>query len=156
MPDALILAMRAADCIHIETELASRVAFLIGDYAHFLADASSLRDRLNCLVELHGREVIARWNAAIEAGDWTTLVADLLQNHYDPAYSKSMPKNYTTRAAPLAATTAIQATGNGVDAVWVSGRKDKPECTFQPSIAALARQASSPKKKPAVTNHQAP
>ena len=94
VPDALILAMRAADCIHIETELASRVAFLIRDYAHFLADASSLRDRLNCLVELHGRDVIARWNAAIEAGDWTTLVADLLQNHYDPAYNKSMPKNY--------------------------------------------------------------
>ena len=35
-----------------------------------------------------------------------------------------------------------------MDAVWVSGREDKPERTFQPSIAALARQARSPKKNP--------
>ena len=102
VPDALINAMRAADCVHIEAGLDARVQFLIGDYAHFLQDAASLKERLACLVELHGREVISRWNTAIEAGDWAALVADLLQNHYDPAYRKSMPKNYLRYDAALA------------------------------------------------------
>jgi len=94
VPDALIAAMRAAPCVHIETDLAQRVQFLIGDYAHFLGDPSLLKDRLGCLLQLHGHETITRWNASIDSGDWPTLVADLLKNHYDPAYRKSMPKNY--------------------------------------------------------------
>jgi tRNA 2-selenouridine synthase len=94
VPDALIAAMRASACVHIETDLEQRVQFLIGDYAHFLTDTALLKDRLACLVELHGREVIGRWNASIDSRDWPALVSDLLQNHYDPAYRKSMPKNY--------------------------------------------------------------
>jgi tRNA 2-selenouridine synthase len=101
VPDALITAMRASSCVHIETELAQRVQFLIGDYAHFLTDAVLLKDRLGCLVELHGREVIARWDDCIDRQDWTALVTDLLQNHYDPAYRKSMPKNYRRYAEAL-------------------------------------------------------
>lgn len=102
VPDALILAMRSADCVHIETDIDARVQFLIRDYAHFLQDAATLKDRLDCLIELHGREVIERWNKAIDAADWSALVADLLQNHYDPAYRKSMPKNYQRYAQATA------------------------------------------------------
>ena len=94
VPDALIAAMRAAACVHIETELEQRVQFLIGDYAHFLNDTTALKSRLGCLVDLHGKAVISRWNHNIDSGDWPALVADLLQNHYDLAYRKSMPKNY--------------------------------------------------------------
>lgn len=94
VPEALISAMRAAACIHIETDLAQRVQFLIGDYAHFLSDATTLKARLACLVDLHGRQVLDRWKRNIDCGEWAALVADLLENHYDIAYRKSMPKNY--------------------------------------------------------------
>jgi tRNA 2-selenouridine synthase len=113
VPDALITAMRASPCVHIETDLSQRVQFLIGDYAHFLTDTTLLKDRLACLVELHGREVIARWNSSIESRDWPALVTDLLQNHYDPAYRKSMPKNYQ-RYAEAAVITPQELTPEGI------------------------------------------
>jgi tRNA 2-selenouridine synthase len=94
VPDALIAAMRASPCVQIDSALAQRVHFLISDYAHFLEDKPSLKGRLDCLVELHGKEVIARWNDLVDRADWPALVADLLENHYDIAYRKSMPKNY--------------------------------------------------------------
>ena len=30
----------------------------------------------------------------MHGGDWRALVADLLDNHYDPAYRRSMFRNY--------------------------------------------------------------
>jgi len=29
-----------------------------------------------------------------ERGDWSGLVAQLLEGHYDPAYLRSLPRNY--------------------------------------------------------------
>jgi tRNA 2-selenouridine synthase len=94
VPDALLETMRAAGCIRVEASLEARVRFLIEEYRHFLADPAALKARLDCLVALHGREVIGRWRAAADRGEWETLVADLLENHYDPAYRKSTHRNY--------------------------------------------------------------
>jgi tRNA 2-selenouridine synthase len=94
VPDSLLETMRAAECIRIEAPVAARVQFLIDEYRHFLADPSTLKAQLDCLVALHGREVIARWRAAADRGEWEALVADLLENHYDPAYRRSTHRNY--------------------------------------------------------------
>ena len=94
VPDALLETMRAAECIRIEAPADARVRFLIDEYGHFLADPATLKAQLDCLVALHGREVIGRWRAAADRGEWPALVADLLENHYDPAYRKSTHRNY--------------------------------------------------------------
>jgi len=94
VPDALLETMRAAECIRVEAPVEARVQFLIDEYRHFLADPAALKMQLDCLVALHGREVIGRWQAAADRGEWTALVADLLENHYDPAYRRSTHKNY--------------------------------------------------------------
>jgi len=94
VPDALLETMRAAECIRIEAPTEARVRFLIEEYGHFLADPATLKAQLDCLVALHGREVIGRWRAAADRGEWPALVADLLENHYDPAYRKSTHRNY--------------------------------------------------------------
>ena len=57
-------ACARADCIRIEAPVEARVAFLIEEYRHFLADPAALKAQLDCLVALHGREVIGRWQAA--------------------------------------------------------------------------------------------
>ena len=94
VPDALLDAMRGAECIRVDTPQALRVELLKDEYAHFLADAPALSARLAHLVPLHGRRTIERWAAAAAAGDWDTLVAELLVSHYDPTYARSMARNF--------------------------------------------------------------
>jgi tRNA 2-selenouridine synthase len=94
VPDALLEMMRAAVCVRVEAPLEARVRFLIDEYRHFLGDPAALKAQLDCLAALHGRDVIARWRGAADRGEWSALVADLLESHYDPAYRRSTARNY--------------------------------------------------------------
>jgi len=75
------------------------------DYAHFTVDPASLNMQLECLTSLYGREKITGWQALAERGDIEALVADLLRNHYDPAYLRSIQRNFSCVAE--AATVAL-------------------------------------------------
>ena len=99
VPEALILAMRASPCVRIEADVPSRVAFLLDDYGHFLADPDALKAQLDCLVALYGRETIDAWKALADRGAFAELVGALLTDHYDPAYRRSMDRNYAGLAA---------------------------------------------------------
>jgi len=94
VPSALLERMREGRCIVVQAPVAERVRFLIAEYRHFLEDPRGLKARLECLTSLHGHEVIERWLARVEARAWDELVADLLLNHYDPAYRRSTLRNY--------------------------------------------------------------
>ena len=95
LADALLLRMRASPCVLIEAPLAERVAFLIEEYGHFLGDPQDLKTKLACLAGLHSKETIVRWMGEVDERQWDVLVADLLQNHYDPAYRRATLKNFT-------------------------------------------------------------
>lgn len=97
-PDALLASMRSSPCINLEADLAVRVALLREEYAHFLADPGALGRQLDCLLPLQGRERIETWKAQAAAGQWDSLVAGLLQQHYDPAYARSLGRNYPQAA----------------------------------------------------------
>ena len=94
VPDVLIERMRASECIRLEAGQRERVALLREDYAHFEARPGALLEKLECLAPLHGNERIAHWKSLLDAGKWDELVRDLLENHYDPAYRKSLFRNY--------------------------------------------------------------
>ena len=94
LPDALLDAMRAASCIVLDTPDALRVALLKEEYAHFLADPALLATRLSGLLQLFGRTTLDHWSAAAAAGDWDTVVGELLVRHYDPMYTRSIAKNF--------------------------------------------------------------
>jgi tRNA 2-selenouridine synthase len=96
--DALLGAMRAAPCVRLHTPQTVRVQMLKEDYEHFLSDPEALCDRLSRLVELHGRKVIERWREAAHAGDFDTLVDELLVRHYDPTYARSIEVNFPRSA----------------------------------------------------------
>jgi tRNA 2-selenouridine synthase len=44
---------------------------------------------------LLGHEVIKRWNEWIQAGETPKVVTELLALHYDPAYTRSIARNFT-------------------------------------------------------------
>lgn len=94
VPDALIERMRASPCIRLEASDSTRVALLREDYAHFESRREALAEKLDCLRNLHGAERIDGWKSALAAGEWDRLVHDLLESHYDPAYRKSLSRNY--------------------------------------------------------------
>jgi len=94
VPDVLLQCMRASSCIAVEAPVTERVQFLIREYQHFLSDPAWLKAQLLRLTQLHSRETVERWIKAIDASQWESLVADLLELHYDPAYRKSTNNNY--------------------------------------------------------------
>jgi tRNA 2-selenouridine synthase len=94
VPDALIERMRAAHCVRIELPLVERVRLLRDEYMHFEADPQALFAQLDCLAPLHGRERIESWKELARRGQWEALVERLLVEHYDPAYLRSIRRNF--------------------------------------------------------------
>lgn len=94
VPEALLASMRASPCLRVDLDTASRVALLEDEYAHFLADPAELNAKLAHLKLLVGQATLDRWAALANGGDFDALVADLLETHYDPTYSRGMMRNY--------------------------------------------------------------
>ena len=94
VPESLLATMRGAPCIRLELPRARRVELLKREYAHFLADPAALNARLERLVPLHGKKAVEEWSAAASAGDWDRVIAQLLDLHYDPAYTRSIGRNF--------------------------------------------------------------
>lgn len=95
VPDALMETMRASPCIALDLPQAKRVQLLMHEYAHFITDPASLNTQLDCLTHLYGREKITGWQALATGGEIETLVDALLRNHYDPAYLRSIQRNFS-------------------------------------------------------------
>ena len=94
VPEHLMEKMRASPCIALELSAESRVQLLMEDYAHFVEQPHLLSVQLDHLLTLHGREKIKRWHAMAESGELTNLVHELLTEHYDPAYLRSIQRNF--------------------------------------------------------------
>jgi tRNA 2-selenouridine synthase len=119
VPDDLIERMRAARCFRLEADTPTRVALLMQDYAHFVRRPGELAEKLDCLRSLHGAGRIDGWKEQLRAGAWEGLVRDLLESHYDPAYRRSLLRNY--RDAETATPVAVE--GIGREAFGALARK---------------------------------
>lgn len=109
VPEALIAAMWAGTPLVLEATLPVRVTLLKEDYAHFLHNPALLSAQLDCLVDLHGRDVIAHWQTLVREQRWDDLTEALLARHYDPSYSRAIHKHYATLAsAPVVTATDTQ------------------------------------------------
>jgi tRNA 2-selenouridine synthase len=90
----MIEALRAAPCLFIDAPVSARVEFLLRDYEHYLADPQGLSARLGHLKGLQSNETLARWQELVDAGNFRTLVTELLELHYDPLYQRSQSHNF--------------------------------------------------------------
>jgi tRNA 2-selenouridine synthase len=94
VPDAVMERMRASPCISLMLSRPNRVRLLMEDYQHFTADPQALNDQLDHLVQLHGRATIDAWHEMANGGRMPELVDQLLVLHYDPAYLRSIDRNF--------------------------------------------------------------
>ena len=106
-PEILLARMRGSKCLNLMADLPVRVALLKEEYAHFLTSPGSLHPQLDCLLEVRGKDTVNRWKEMADAAHWDELVAQLLIEHYDPAYNRSLGKNYRLASgAPVLVLTA--------------------------------------------------
>lgn len=103
VPERLMERMRISHCIELVASDSTRVALLREEYAHLIANPALLFQKLDCLTALHSAERIHAWKAAANAQQWDQFVQEMLVQHYDPAYERSMFQNYVEAkaAAPL-------------------------------------------------------
>ena len=99
VPDRLLEAMRGSDCIRLEVPLPARIRLLRAEYQHLERDRAALHAQLDCLTALHGRHKVAQWKQLANDDDWDAVVERLLLEHYDPAYRKSIDRNFARAAS---------------------------------------------------------
>lgn len=99
VPEALLQHMREQGrTVQLELPEHARVALLLEEYAHFADDVPAFCRLLDVLTELQGKARVQSWQALAQAGDWATLFARLMAEHYDPLYDRSTRRNFETLA----------------------------------------------------------
>ena len=95
VPDALLAAMRGAELRprRVAAAAARRAAQGASTRISSPTMARSAL-RLEPLVPVHGKKTVERWIGAAQAGDFDTLVDELLVLHYDPTYARSIGSNF--------------------------------------------------------------
>ena len=98
VPDALTNAMWGSECVVLEATMALRVGLLKEEYSHFIERPETLIASLERLIPLHGDAAVEKWKECSQAGAWDELTEDLLQRHYDPAYTRAITSHYPASA----------------------------------------------------------
>ena len=94
LPDGLLDVMRDALCVRLETAAPLRVMHIAADYAHLIRDHDELTRALAPLKALHGAKTLEHWRSLAESDQHEALIAELLERHYDPIYSRSIERNF--------------------------------------------------------------
>lgn len=96
LPDALMTAMVSARRVHIAPPCHARVDYLISDYADLINNPDILHERLTALRSMHAREKLDQWSRWVDTQNWSELVMDLLNAHYDPLYTRGRKRTSFT------------------------------------------------------------
>lgn len=78
----------------IQLPLEARVQGLLAEYSHLINHPEILKAQLAHLKARHGHKKLNQWLSLIDTQQWQELVKDLLETHYDPAYTHSIQGHY--------------------------------------------------------------
>jgi tRNA 2-selenouridine synthase len=94
VPSPLLETMHGARLYSLSAPMAERVALWREDYGHFERDLDAMMIRLRFLRPLIGGEEFGRWESLAAERRAPELFQRLMEAHYDPAYARSIGKNY--------------------------------------------------------------
>jgi tRNA 2-selenouridine synthase len=94
LPKVLWEKLSQSPCIEINLPIEKRVQALLSSYHHFTTNPELLKHKLTRLKTRYGKAILAHWFTLIDAQNWSELVTDLLQTHYDPTYQHSIQQNF--------------------------------------------------------------
>ncbi len=102
VPEALIDHMRSdGECVLVQMADEARLDLLQQEYAFFADDVEGFCRLLESLLPLRGRETVNRWQVAARAGRWREVFGQLMQQHYDPLYGRSLKRSFPQLDAGL-------------------------------------------------------
>ena len=103
LPDALIERLHQhGQVLRVDMLDDARVQLLLEDYGFFADDPEHFCRLLDGLVALRGKDTVAGWQALARSGAWAEVFAQLMQQHYDPLYNRSIDRHYAGYAtAPV-------------------------------------------------------
>ncbi|HVO07528.1 MAG TPA: tRNA 2-selenouridine(34) synthase MnmH [Burkholderiaceae bacterium] len=120
LPDALVSRMREhASCVRVQMDDAARVQLLLQEYGFFAAAPERFCALLDALTELQGKDRVQRWQAMAREGRWPEVFGELMREHYDPLYERSMRRNF----AGLAASRPLRLADGGEAALRAAARE---------------------------------
>jgi tRNA 2-selenouridine synthase len=94
LPSSLLEAIRAGRLFNVIAPMGERVRLWREDYSHFEQEPQGLLERLQYLRPLVGGEEFDHWQRLAEQCLMPQLFQRLMEAHYDPAYARSLGKNY--------------------------------------------------------------
>jgi tRNA 2-selenouridine synthase len=102
IPPTLWGAMRRAQRIELTAPLNARVSYLIQTYPEIIADRAMLEAALTRLEVYPGRKRLESWRLLADAENFSELVREVVQLHYDPSYARSSRKDFRARLGIVA------------------------------------------------------
>lgn len=94
VPTALLARLRAAPCVVVEADFDARLTLLLEDYGHLGAAPEALCAKLGRLAALHSKDTLERWCHLARTAALATLFGELLEQHYDPSYRRSLKSHF--------------------------------------------------------------
>ena len=101
VPEILLESIRQGERLDIEASLTARVDFLLTDYDYFLQMPDLLLQCLDRLKAMHSHETLARWQKQVRSAEWSSLVRELLEQHYDALYRRSQGIHFLGHRHPV-------------------------------------------------------
>jgi tRNA 2-selenouridine synthase len=93
IPVGLWRQVTTAPMISINVPSHARASYLLTEYNHLVTDTSALEKLIIGMSKRHGFARTDFWQSLIESREWQRLAENLLKNHYDPAYDKSISRH---------------------------------------------------------------
>ncbi len=115
LPETLFEKMNQSPWLSVSASLQARVDFLLRDYAYWFEDPQ-LPAHLDRLKANCGQERVARWKGLVTQKDFATLVSELLTEHYDHFYKRSM-RQAQTETDPARVFTATDLSPDSVNSL---------------------------------------
>ena len=99
VPEVLLTRMRQyGRCVFVTLPDEARVQLLLEEYGFFAQQTDRFCEHMTTLTELRGKDTVTRWQAMARHGQWPEVFAELMQQHYDPLYLRSMSSNFAGMA----------------------------------------------------------
>ncbi len=108
LPPAIWQAMQVAPRIELFAPIEARADYLVNAYPDVIADRALLENVLSRLEVYPGRKQLTNWRTLADAGDYTELVRQVVERHYDPSYTRFSRRD----ARPKLGTIALNALDN--------------------------------------------
>lgn len=100
-PTALMQAIRSGVTVRIEASMSARVGLVLHHYRQWIDNPLELSEKIKQLAPFHSQQTLSRWHTFIEQKNWEELVAELMDQHYDPCYRRSLAKNFQMNQSPV-------------------------------------------------------